>query len=59
MKHMVDTNFTGLVNMTQAVLPIFQGRPNGGSGDIVNVGSIAGMSSQYAACHPWTWILDI
>jgi 3-hydroxy acid dehydrogenase / malonic semialdehyde reductase len=42
MKQMTDTNFTGLVNMTQAVLPIFQARPNGGSGDIVNVGSIAG-----------------
>lgn len=39
---MLRTNVTGLINMTQAVLPIFQGRPDGGSGDIINVGSIAG-----------------
>ena len=39
---MFQTNVTGLINMTQAVLPIFQGRPDGGSGDIINVGSIAG-----------------
>ncbi|SPO03189.1 related to lactose regulatory protein [Cephalotrichum gorgonifer] len=39
---MFSTNVTGLINMTQAVLPIFQGRPDGGSGDIINVGSIAG-----------------
>ncbi|PKS05857.1 hypothetical protein jhhlp_007686 [Lomentospora prolificans] len=39
---MLATNVTGLINMTQAILPIFRGRPNGGSGDIINVGSIAG-----------------
>jgi 3-hydroxy acid dehydrogenase/malonic semialdehyde reductase len=40
---MMATNVTGLINMTQAVLPIFRKRANGGSGDIINVGSIAGM----------------
>lgn len=39
---MLRTNVTGLINMTQAVLPTFQARPDGGSGDIINVGSIAG-----------------
>ena len=39
---MIDTNVTGLIAMTQAILPIFLGRPNGGSGDIINIGSIAG-----------------
>jgi len=43
MQIMFDTNVTGLVNMTQAVLPIFLKRNDGaGSGDIINVGSIAG-----------------
>lgn len=28
--------------MTQAILPIFKARPDGGRGDIVNIGSIAG-----------------
>ncbi|CAM1511072.1 Fc.00g085850.m01.CDS01 [Cosmosporella sp. VM-42] len=42
MNVMFATNVTGLVNMTQAILPIFLGRPDGGSGDIINVGSIAG-----------------
>lgn len=37
------TNVTGLINMTQAILPIFQKRPDGGQGDIINIGSIAGM----------------
>lgn len=41
-KVMFDTNVTGLINMTQAILPIFKQRPNGGSGDIINIGSIAG-----------------
>jgi 3-hydroxy acid dehydrogenase/malonic semialdehyde reductase len=36
------TNVTGLINMTQAVLPIFKKRPEGGRGDIINIGSIAG-----------------
>lgn len=39
---MFDTNVTGLINMTQAVLPIYLTRPNGGAGDIINIGSIAG-----------------
>jgi short-subunit dehydrogenase involved in D-alanine esterification of teichoic acids len=39
---MFSTNVTGLIAMTQAILPIFQSRPNGGSGDIINIGSIAG-----------------
>lgn len=39
---MFATNVTGLINMTQAVLPIFLARPDGGKGDIINVGSIAG-----------------
>ncbi|KAM6525398.1 hypothetical protein FALCPG4_010946 [Fusarium falciforme] len=39
---MFNTNVTGLINMTQAVLPIFLARPDGGHGDIINVGSIAG-----------------
>ncbi|KAK4986928.1 hypothetical protein LTR66_003827 [Elasticomyces elasticus] len=39
---MMSTNVTGLINMTQAVLPIFKKRPDGGAGDIINVGSIAG-----------------
>lgn len=36
------TNVTGLINMTQAVLPIFKSRDEGGKGDIINIGSIAG-----------------
>ncbi|KAK3353520.1 oxidoreductase [Lasiosphaeria hispida] len=39
---MFQTNVTGLINMTQAVLPIFKARPEGGGGDIINIGSIAG-----------------
>ncbi|KZF23218.1 oxidoreductase [Xylona heveae TC161] len=39
---MFQTNVTGLINMTQAVLAIFKQRPEGGRGDIINVGSIAG-----------------
>ena len=39
---MFRTNVTGLVNMTQAVLPIFKARPDGGAGDIINIGSVAG-----------------
>lgn len=40
---MMATNVTGLINMTQAVLPIFKARgSDGGAGDIINVGSIAG-----------------
>lgn len=39
---MFDTNVTGLINMTQAILPIFLARPDGGKGDVINIGSIAG-----------------
>ena len=39
---MMDTNVTGLINMTQAVLPQMQKRGESGQGDIINVGSIAG-----------------
>ena len=40
---MIRTNVTGLINMTQAVLPILLAKNGGaGSGDIINVGSIAG-----------------
>ncbi len=39
---MFATNVTGLMNMTQAVLPIFLARPDGGHGDIINMNSIAG-----------------
>jgi NADP-dependent 3-hydroxy acid dehydrogenase YdfG len=36
------TNGTGVINMSQAVLPIFQKRSGGGKGDIVFLGSVAG-----------------
>jgi NADP-dependent 3-hydroxy acid dehydrogenase YdfG len=36
------TNVTGVINMTQAILPIFKNRPDGGRGDIIFLGSIAG-----------------
>lgn len=39
---MFATNVTGLVNMTQEVLKIYKKRPDGGKGDIINIGSIAG-----------------
>jgi hypothetical protein len=39
---MFSTNVTGLINMTQAILPIYKARPEGGRGDIINIGSIAG-----------------
>jgi len=39
---MFRTNVTGLINMTQAILPIFKARPDGGKGDIINIGSVAG-----------------
>ena len=38
---MFNTNVTGLIAMTQAILPIFLAR-EGGAGDVINVGSIAG-----------------
>ncbi|GAD96247.1 predicted protein [Paecilomyces variotii No. 5] len=40
---MFKTNVIGLINMTQAILPIMLKRNNGdGAGDIINIGSIAG-----------------
>lgn len=39
---MFSTNVTGLIGMTQAVLPLFKARPDGGRGDVINVGSVAG-----------------
>ncbi|KAH8731872.1 hypothetical protein GQ44DRAFT_698132 [Phaeosphaeriaceae sp. PMI808] len=36
------TNVTGMINMTQAILPIFKKRPGGGRGDIIFIGSLAG-----------------
>ncbi|KAF2838735.1 NAD(P)-binding protein [Patellaria atrata CBS 101060] len=39
---MFSTNVTGLINMTQAVLSVFKSRPAPHSGDIINIGSIAG-----------------
>lgn len=42
---MFQTNVTGLINMTQAVLPVFLKRADGGQGDIINIGSIAGTFS--------------
>lgn len=39
---MFATNVTGLINMTQEVMPIFKKRDEGGRGDIINIGSIAG-----------------
>jgi len=38
---MFSTNVTGLIAMTQAILPIFKARSTP-SGDIINIGSIAG-----------------
>jgi 3-hydroxy acid dehydrogenase / malonic semialdehyde reductase len=39
---MFSTNVTGLINMTQAILPIMKKRGDSGTGDIINIGSIAG-----------------
>lgn len=36
------TNVTGVIHMTQAILPIFKRRPDGGKGDVIFLGSIAG-----------------
>lgn len=38
---MIATNLTGLVAMTQAILPLLN-RNSPGKGDIINIGSIAG-----------------
>jgi 3-hydroxy acid dehydrogenase/malonic semialdehyde reductase len=50
MNVMFNTNVTGLINMTQAILPIFLKRPDGGMGDIINIGSIAGTGSLSMLC---------
>jgi len=42
MNIMWSTNVTGLINMTQEVMKIYKQRPEGGAGDIINIGSIAG-----------------
>ena len=39
---MFATNVTGLINMTQEVLKIYKKRKDGGAGDIINIGSVAG-----------------
>lgn len=39
---MFSTNVTGLINMTQAILPNMKKRGDTGAGDIINIGSIAG-----------------
>lgn len=39
---MFATNVTGLINMTQAVMQVFKKRDEGGRGDIISIGSIAG-----------------
>ena len=39
---MFSTNVNGVINMTQAILPIYKKREDGGRGDIINIGSIAG-----------------
>ena len=41
-KAMFSTNVLGLINMTQEVLKIYKKRDEGGRGDIINIGSIAG-----------------
>ncbi|MCJ1249753.1 hypothetical protein MMC30_006979 [Trapelia coarctata] len=41
-KVMFDTNVLGLINMTQEVLKVYKQRDDGGRGDIINIGSIAG-----------------
>lgn len=39
---MFATNVTGLINLTQEALKVFKKRADGGQGDIINIGSIAG-----------------
>lgn len=36
------TNVMGVIHMTQTILPIFKRRADGGKGDIIFLGSIAG-----------------
>lgn len=42
MNIMWATNVTGLINMTQEIMKVYKQRPEGGAGDIINIGSIAG-----------------
>jgi 3-hydroxy acid dehydrogenase/malonic semialdehyde reductase len=49
---MFATNVAGLINMTQAILPIFLKQSEGGHGDIINIGSMAGREA-----YPWWWHL--
>lgn len=42
MNVMFATNVTGLINMTQTVMQIYKKRKDGGAGDIIMIGSIAG-----------------
>lgn len=53
MNIMFQTNVTGLINMTQAILPIYKKRPDGGAGDIINIGSIAGLLTPSTLLHLW------
>ncbi|KAF2023609.1 NAD(P)-binding protein [Setomelanomma holmii] len=41
-RNVYATNVVSVINMTQAILPIFKKRPDGGKGDIIFLGSIAG-----------------
>lgn len=41
-KTMLDTNLSGLINMTQACLKVMKSRGEAGQGDIINIGSVAG-----------------
>lgn len=51
---MFQTNVTGLINMTQAILPIFKARgADGGAGDIINIGSIAGELEVLCQAAEW------
>lgn len=36
------TNVAGTIHMTQAVLRVFKKRPDGGKGDVIMLGSLAG-----------------
>lgn len=39
---MLAVNVTGLITLTQSVMKLYKTRPEGGRGDIINLGSIAG-----------------
>jgi 3-hydroxy acid dehydrogenase/malonic semialdehyde reductase len=48
------TNITGVINMTQAILPIFKQRPEGGRGDVIFLGSIAGRDPYVGGSVKWS-----